>query len=116
MKREAAEALSKAQEDFEKDNYTIVVYDAYRPQMTVDYFVQWTLDLNDTVHKAEYYPFLNKDQLIPDYIAKKSGHTKGYSLDMTIAMIGSQIMNKGWYPRILKDGSQIYFLEDGKCK
>ncbi len=26
--------------------------------------------------KTEFYPTLNKDQLFPDYIAYKSGHTR----------------------------------------
>ena len=36
--------------------------------------------------KKEFYPFLEKDQLFPlGYIAQCSGHTRGSTLDMTIA-------------------------------
>ena len=45
LTKEAAKALSAAQKDFLKDGYSIVVYDAYRPQKAVDSFVMWSRDI-----------------------------------------------------------------------
>ena len=35
---------------------TLKVYDCYRPQRSVDAFVAWAKDLDDTRMKAEFYP------------------------------------------------------------
>ncbi|WPX99902.1 M15 family metallopeptidase N-terminal domain protein (plasmid) [Candidatus Megaera polyxenophila] len=45
LTKEAAKALSAAQKDFLKDGYSIVVYDAYRPQKAVDSFVMWGVEI-----------------------------------------------------------------------
>ena len=34
--------------------------------------------------KPYFYPELNKKMLIPDYIARKSGHTRGSTVDLTL--------------------------------
>jgi len=36
-------ALSNVQSDFKKIGYSLVVYDAYRPQKGVDHFIRWSL-------------------------------------------------------------------------
>lgn len=46
MTREAAIALKNANADLAKDGYKIVIYDSYRPQKTVNRFVEWSLDDN----------------------------------------------------------------------
>ena len=45
LTKDAAKALSAAQKDFLKDGYSIVVYDAYRPQKAVDSFVMWSIEI-----------------------------------------------------------------------
>ena len=52
LTKEAALALSNVQDDLKKLGYSLVLYDAYRPQSAVDFFVQWSMDLNDTIKKA----------------------------------------------------------------
>eukprot|EP01022_Parablepharisma_sp_SALTPOND_P000912 TRINITY_DN105242_c0_g1_i1.p4 TRINITY_DN105242_c0_g1~~TRINITY_DN105242_c0_g1_i1.p4 ORF type:complete len:277 (+),score=24.93 TRINITY_DN105242_c0_g1_i1:1082-1912(+) len=85
LTKEAATALAKAQEEFNKDNYCILVYDAYRPQCAVDYFVNWLKRSNDERNKPYYYPRVNKkDFLEKGYVASKSGHSRGSTLDMTL--------------------------------
>ena len=39
---------------------------------------------SDQRNKADYYPTLSKPALFPRYIASKSGHSKGSTIDMTI--------------------------------
>lgn len=34
--------------------------------------------------KEEFYPTLNKDELFPEYIAYKSGHSRGSTVDLTV--------------------------------
>ncbi|WCL53311.1 M15 family metallopeptidase [Gimibacter soli] len=83
---ELALALAKAQEALAPYGLTLVVFDAYRPQSAVDGLIKWAADEKDTLHKADYYPDVQKDRLIPDgYIAAKSGHSRGGTVDLSIA-------------------------------
>lgn len=81
----AADSLSKVQAELRKFNLSLKVYDAYRPQQAVDHFVRWAKDLSDTLTKKEFYPTVNKSRLFIDgYIAEKSGHSRGSTIDLTI--------------------------------
>jgi len=85
LSEECANALSNAQEDFEKLGYSLIVYDAYRPQRAVDFFVNWSKDLNDTIHKSIYYPNIKKSKLFElGYIAYKSSHSRGSTVDVSL--------------------------------
>lgn len=82
---EAALALQKANEEAKKLGYAFKVYDAYRPQTAVDHFVRWAKDINDTKMKEIFYPETKKEELFEKgFIASKSGHTRGSSIDLTL--------------------------------
>lgn len=81
----AADSLSKVQSELRKFNLSLKIYDAYRPQQAVDHFVRWAKDLSDTLTKKEFYPSVDKSRLFVDgYIAEKSGHSRGSTIDLTI--------------------------------
>ena len=81
----AAKALKKIQNELLKDSMSLKVFDAYRPQQAVDHFVEWAKDLNDTLMKKIFYPKVPKKKLFElGFIAEKSGHTRGSSVDLTI--------------------------------
>jgi D-alanyl-D-alanine dipeptidase len=85
LTRQAAEALARVQEQVTADGLTLKVYDCYRPQRSVDAFVAWAKDLDDTRMKAEFYPRVRKDRLFEDgYIAEQSGHSRGSTVDLTL--------------------------------
>lgn len=82
---EAALALQKANEEAKKLGYAFKVYDAYRPQTAVDHFVRWAKDINDMRMKEIFYPETKKEELFEKgFIASKSGHTRGSSIDLTL--------------------------------
>lgn len=83
LSREAAEALARAADELREKGYVIKIFDAYRPQMAVDHFVRWSKS-SDQRNKQDYYPNLEKKRLFPQYIATKSGHSRGSTIDMTI--------------------------------
>lgn len=83
LSKEAATALGKAADELREKGYVVKVFDAYRPQRAVDHFVRWS-KTDDQRNKKDYYPDLAKESLFPQYIARKSGHTKGSTIDMTI--------------------------------
>jgi D-alanyl-D-alanine dipeptidase len=83
--RETAEALFKAQEAVRRQGFTLKVYDCYRPQRAVDDFVAWGKRLRDQRMKAEFYPRVDKRDVFKDgYIATKSGHSRGSTVDLTL--------------------------------
>ena len=85
LTHEAAKALKTAAEAFAAKGYTLLVYDGYRPQRAVNHFMRWAEDIADTVAKAKFYPCLNKADLFEKgYIARRSGHSRGSTVDLTL--------------------------------
>jgi D-alanyl-D-alanine dipeptidase len=81
----AAAALARVQVDLRDFGLALKVYDCYRPQSAVDYFVAWARDLDDQAMKAEFYPSVDKKNLFRDgYIAARSGHSRASTVDLTI--------------------------------
>ncbi|MEU3312743.1 M15 family metallopeptidase [Streptomyces sp. NPDC006662] len=88
LTRPAAEALHRAQTRLLSQGYSLKVYDCYRPQRAVDHFVRWAEDLADERRKAEFYPRVEKSRLFADgYIAAKSGHSRGSTMDLTLVAL-----------------------------
>ncbi|GGV21889.1 D-alanyl-D-alanine dipeptidase [Streptomyces filipinensis] len=88
LTRPAADALHRAQLKLLRKGYTLKVYDCYRPQRAVDHFVRWAKDLGDQAMKGEFYPDVDKTRLFEDgYIAAKSGHSRGSTMDLTIVRL-----------------------------
>jgi len=86
--RAAADSLAKVQTELRNFSLSLKVYDAYRPQRAVDHFVRWAKNLSDTLTKREFYPTIDKSRLFIDgYIAEKSGHSRGSTVDLTIVPI-----------------------------
>lgn len=87
----ATEALVRVQKDLNRFGLGLKIFDAYRPQKAVDDFVRWGKDLNDTLKKDEYYPTVDKKNLFKEgYIAEKSGHSRGSTVDLTIIDLKSK--------------------------
>ena len=85
LSRSAAVALSQVQADLKRANKGLKIFDAYRPQKAVDHFVLWAQDPLDTLMKSEFYPNIPKNELFKrGYIATRSGHTRGSTVDLTI--------------------------------
>ena len=85
LTREAADSLKAVSDDLKAQGYRLKIYDAYRPQCAVDHFVRWGKDLSDTLMKSYFYPNECKDSLfIKEYIATRSGHSRGSTLDLTL--------------------------------
>lgn len=82
---EAGLALQALQKDLQKEGLGIKVFDAYRPQQAVDHFKRWAKDIKDTLAKAAFYPEVDKRDLFKlGYIAERSGHSRGSTLDLTL--------------------------------
>ena len=85
LTRQAADSLRAVSDDLLKQGYRLKIYDAYRPQCAVDHFMRWGADVNDTLMKPYFYPEVPRDRLFElGYIAKKSSHTRGSTVDLTL--------------------------------
>lgn len=85
LTRQAADSLKVVSDELIAEGYRLKIFDGYRPQCAVDYFVKWAKDLDDTRMKEYFYPELSKTVLFPQgYIASRSGHTRGSTVDLTL--------------------------------
>ena len=82
--KQAAEALKRVEADVRAKGFTLKVYDCYRPARAVAAFVHWAKEPDDPKAKTVYYPNLPKAALFADYIATRSGHSRGATLDLTL--------------------------------
>ena len=95
MTKEALSALSAAAADLRRQGYRILIWDTYRPQKAVDNFVEWINNPNDEGNKC-FYPDLKKSDLLKgNYIAAKSGHTRGSTIDLTIIKMDGSFVDMG---------------------
>lgn len=87
LTKKAGVALEKVYQEAKSRGYTLKIFDCYRPQRAVDHFVRWAKDLKDQKMKSKYYPNEDKSVLFEKgYIAEKSGHSRGSTLDLTLAV------------------------------
>lgn len=89
LRTEAAEALGLVQRELEAEGLGLRVYDAFRPTRAVSFFMGWATTSNDST-KAQYYPDFEKPDLFAHgYIAEKSGHSLGGTVDLTLIDLAS---------------------------
>ncbi|HOF03195.1 MAG TPA: M15 family metallopeptidase, partial [Atribacterota bacterium] len=82
---EAAKALAEVADEVRGKGLLLKLFDGYRPQDAVNHFIRWAEDVKDEKMKAKYYPEINKkDVFILGYIAKRSGHSRGSTIDLTL--------------------------------
>ena len=113
MTRDTAIALSKAQKKFLEKGYSIVIYDAYRPAPSVTYFMEWMKDERDNIRKKYHYPYVEQKKDMKDiYIASKSGHSRGSTVDMTIIKVDNKLLTKSVYEERIFNGKVYPFNND----
>jgi D-alanyl-D-alanine dipeptidase len=85
LTKDAAAALKAVADEIAPFGLKLHIYDCYRPQKAVDHFARWAADIGDVKTKKKYYPDVDKRNLFKDgYIAEKSGHSRGSTVDLTI--------------------------------
>jgi D-alanyl-D-alanine dipeptidase len=96
----AATALKNVQQDVRLDGYSVVIYDSFRPQRAVDHFVRWSESNDEKCDKmkVQYFPTIDrKDLFAKGYIARRSGHSRGSTVDLTLIASGSRISSSPVY-------------------
>lgn len=91
LTREAASALGRVQAKLAAFGLGLKVFDCYRPQRAVADFVAWAKDPADQARKAIQYPNVDKSRLFElGYIAEKSGHSRGSTVDLTLVDLATK--------------------------
>ena len=109
-----AKALQKVQIKLKRQGLGLKLFDAYRPQKAVDDFIQWSKISSDTLAKEKYYPNIPKDSLFNfGYIASKSGHSRGSTIDLTLIYLfgkkKGQELDMGGYWDYFNENSKYNF-------
>jgi D-alanyl-D-alanine dipeptidase len=88
LTKQAAEALSKVQKTLAAEKLTLVVFDCYRPVSAVEDFAAWVRGSKSK--DPLWHPNVRRSDLIRQgYIATRSGHSRGSTVDLAIAPIVS---------------------------
>jgi zinc D-Ala-D-Ala dipeptidase len=88
LTREAASALAAVQRDLKLAGLGLKVFDCYRPTRAVAHFVRWARDASEQARNAEFYPDIDKRNLFKEgYIAARSGHSRGSTVDLTLVRL-----------------------------
>ena len=85
MTKEAARAVKAISNKLNVMGYRIKVFDTYRPATAVRHFTLWGVDDLDLRMKPFFYPDLEQQELFRrGYIASKSSHSRGSTIDLTL--------------------------------
>lgn len=81
-----AAALCLVQAEAQKLGLSLKIYDSYRPVKAVSFFQTWAQRPETNPHIKElYYPEFTRLQLFEQgYIAKRSSHSRGSAVDLTL--------------------------------
>ncbi|WP_299494989.1 M15 family metallopeptidase [uncultured Shewanella sp.] len=86
----ACRAIEQAQSMLALFDLGIKIYDAYRPQMSVDHFIRWSQSEYNNEMKVIYYPELDKKELFnKGFIARQSSHSRASTVDITLIDLSS---------------------------
>jgi len=83
-------ALERAQGHARSLGFGLLIWDGYRPQRAVDRFLQWSQEPEDGRTKERHYPNIARDEMFSrGYVAARSGHTRGSTVDLTLFHLDS---------------------------
>jgi D-alanyl-D-alanine dipeptidase len=78
-------ALIAARQRAEALGFGLLLWDGYRPQRAVDHFLRWSQQPEDGRTKPRHYPNIDRaDMFEQGYVAAKSGHSRGSTVDLTL--------------------------------
>jgi D-alanyl-D-alanine dipeptidase len=111
---QVAEKLLEAQDFLREGGLELVIYDGYRPQKAVEDFYNWCFEEVDNKAKEQYYPYIDKKTLFDiGFISRRSSHTRGSAVDLTIIDLGKKVSQIREVQTLLTDGSSIIYSDDG---
>ncbi len=83
-------ALEKARTEAAALGFGLLLWDGYRPQRAVDRFLRWAQEPEDGLTKLRHYPNIDRSEMFnKGYVAVKSGHSRGSTVDLTLYHLAS---------------------------
>jgi len=88
--RALCESLHRAQQQAASLGFGLLLWDGYRPQRAVDRFISWSKEPEDGRTKQRHYPNIDRAAMFEQgYVATKSGHSRGSTVDLTLFHLAS---------------------------
>lgn len=85
LTRPAAQALHRVQAALAEFGLGVKVFDAYRPQRSVDQFIAWCDQDSPCSTQQRFFPSLERSELFSKgYLVRHSSHTRGSTVDLTL--------------------------------
>jgi D-alanyl-D-alanine dipeptidase len=86
-------ALREVQQRAKELNYGLLLWDGYRPQRAVEHFLRWVKFADNNRTKSTHYPNIDRRSMVAQgYIAAKSGHSRGSTIDLTLYRLDTNEM------------------------
>ncbi|MZE75189.1 D-Ala-D-Ala dipeptidase VanX [Streptomyces sp. SID5789] len=83
-------ALQSAREEAASYGFGLLLWDGYRPQRAVDSFLRWSKQPEDGRTKQRHYPHIDRPDMFENgYVAARSGHSRGSTVDLTLYHLAS---------------------------
>jgi zinc D-Ala-D-Ala dipeptidase len=90
LRRDVAAALKRVQADLAASGLSLKVYDCYRPTRAVRAMAAWVNDGRSEAATKRFFPKLAKSSLLrAGYIASRSRHSAGTTIDLTLMRAGA---------------------------
>jgi zinc D-Ala-D-Ala dipeptidase len=103
LAKDAALALVEVQKELKDFSTSLKIYDCYRPNKSVQDFLDWAKDPNDEKMKAEFFPKIPKKDIFErGFVASKSKHSRGAAVDLTIVQLPAKAQPE------YKSGQRLY--------
>lgn len=114
LTKKAALALKKVQDTLKSHGYSLVVFDAYRPERAVKFFA--TLPQKTKLMKNLkdiYFPRVSPEAIFElGYVATKSSHSRGSTVDVSLIKVDNEFWAKPKvYLRMLADDIKFHYLD-----
>ncbi|MEV6844392.1 D-Ala-D-Ala dipeptidase VanX [Actinoplanes sp. NPDC051411] len=83
-------ALESARDKAAALGFGLLLWDGYRPRRAVDFFLRWSEQPEDGRTKQRHYPHIDRaDMVRRGYVAARSGHSRGSTVDLTLYHLAS---------------------------
>jgi zinc D-Ala-D-Ala dipeptidase len=89
--RPVALALKRAQAAAMAQGFSLKLYDCYRPSRAGEAFVAWATAPDDGSTRRFYPRLPSKASLTKGYVARRSAHSRGVAVDLTLVPQGSTV-------------------------
>lgn len=110
LRKDAAQAIARAQKMLEQQGLGLLVWDAYRPHRALLDFYNWSRTDDDST-RAEFYPNITKQGIYDNqYIGLASEHSWGIAVDITLVNLktGKELDMGGRHDLLDASSATIY--------